>query len=143
MNNKKPNKRWRMVADPKIQGWLCARVLAYWVGCQLTIAVTILAFTFLQDGSGGGSVDVWDLVIKSLIVSAIALPIVLYDLLSFSNRFVGPVHNIRRKMEQLARTGETTEILLRKGDFYPDLCKNLNEVQETMASFKRRANQQA
>jgi hypothetical protein len=140
MNKVKSEKRWRLVADPKIQVWLCFRVVAYWVICQITILGTFLAFAFLENGSHGGSFDIWNLVVKSLVVSALVIPVIIYDMLSFSNRFVGPVHNFRNKMKQLVETGETSEIVFRKGDFYPDLRENMNELVGQIAAPTRTMN---
>ncbi len=125
MNKKSSNKRWRLVADSKLQGNLCIRVAIYWFLCQLTIYGTMFGFAYLE---GSETNDLQHLMIPALIASLVLLPAVVVDMISFSNRFAGPLHNFRRRFEVFAKTGEIEEIRFRKGDFFPDLQENFNQL---------------
>jgi hypothetical protein len=125
VKNNSNYKRWRLIADPRIQGTLCLRVAVYWVLCQLTVFGTMFGFAFLE---GSGSEGFQHLVIPAMIASGVVLPAVIVDMISFSNRFAGPLRNFRRRFDDFATTGEFEEIRFRKGDFFPDLQENFNRI---------------
>jgi signal transduction histidine kinase len=127
--NIKRNKRWRLCADFKLQGSLCMRVAAYWMICQLSIFGTLLVFVFLHQGSTGPE-TVWQMLTPALIVSTIVLPLMMLDLLVFSNRFAGPLWNFRRKLENFVETNQFDEVRFRRGDFFQDLSENFNKLCE-------------
>ena len=84
-------------------------------------------FSFLS-GEAGGADIVWPAMITSLMV----LPIVMLDLLKFSNRFAGPIVNISKKIDQMANGQTIDEISLRKCDFLSDLVGSLNAVSKRL-----------
>lgn len=124
----KSNKRWRLFADPKVQGGLCIRVIIYWAICQCIFMSTISGFDWLTQGSNeSGS----HFLFQGVIVSSLFLPLVLFDLMTFSNRFAGPVWNFRNKMQKLADGEQVENVKFRPGDFYSDLMNNFNEVNQS------------
>ena len=126
---KRRDRRWRLMADVKIQGWLCVRVIIYWMSFQLCMSATMVAMALLLDGSTqSSSASIWNFLIPGLIVSALILPIALLDLLFFSNRFAGPMLNFRRTLQQLNDGGTPAEFRIRKDDFCADFCEQLNQL---------------
>lgn len=124
MKQKRKNRRWRLIADVRLQGQLCLRIGIYWLVCQLTMVGTIAAFNFLSGGDGSAV----QFLIPALIVSSLFLPIAMFEILRFSNRFVGPVVNLRRRLDDLATTGTTEEAKVRVGDFYSEICGSINAI---------------
>ena len=122
-------KRWRLLADTKIQGAMCLRIASYWIVCQTTLLGTMACFYFLTNGEG----NISGLAIPGLLVSSLFLPIALLDALKFSNRFAGPVVNIRGKLKRFAATGTMETIRLRKGDYYSDICEAFNQIPDVIA----------
>ena len=120
----KSHKRWRLFADPKIQGGLCLRMVVYWVICQISVIGTICGFDWLAGPSAEGEVAL----MPAFVISGLILAFVMLDLVVFSNRFAGPMLNLRRKMKMLADNDPVEEISLRPGDFYVDLAENFNRV---------------
>ena len=125
MKKKSRDKRWRLVADPKLQGVLCIRVAIYWVLCQLTVYGTMFGFAYLE---GSKTDDLKHLMIPALISAVVLLPVVVVDMITFSNRFAGPIHNLRKRFTHYAKTGVVEEIRFRSGDYYLDLQENLNQI---------------
>ena len=125
--DKKKNKRWRLFADPKVQGGLCIRVTIYWIVCQVVFAGTICGFDWLTQGSEKEGIH---FLFQGFVVSSMFLPLVLFDLLTFSNRFAGPVWNFRNKMQKLADGEQVADVKFRPGDFYEDLMNNFNAANQ-------------
>ncbi len=55
-------------------------------------------------------------------------PMLLYDLLKFSNRIAGPLFRCRRVMDEMAAGKPVTEFKARKGDFMGDLFRAFNAL---------------
>ena len=122
------NRRFRVFVDGKLQGALCLRIAFYWIVCQATVAATVFGFSALGGGNASGSPGQY--LLPALMVSGLVLPVAWFDLLNFSNRFVGPVYRIRKVVQQLADGEETSEIHFRKKDFYRELENDLNRIRE-------------
>ena len=103
-----------MIADPKLQGILCLRVAIYWFFCQVTIFGALFGLAFLE-GSAGGAIK--RLIVPALITSVMVLPVALFDMVVFSNRFVGPVYNFRQKLSKFANGGVVEKLRFRPGDY--------------------------
>ena len=123
-----------MIADVQIQGQLCIRLVFYWILCQISMAATMVGFTVLL----GESTDLlWRLLIPAVTVSSLFLPIMLFDLVGFSNRIVGPLFNFRNKFSQFVNDGTVGEIRFRKGDYLTDLRDDFNKLQERLAQIQQ------
>ena len=57
-----------------------------------------------------------------VIVSLLLLPLVIFDMIRFSNRFVGPLLRLRRSMRQLARGQRVEPLKFRSNDLWQDLA---------------------
>ena len=131
------NKRWRVFADPLIQGGLCLRVAAYWVSAQV---VTFIAFTALASLDDQ---NVSNYILPAFIAGILILPFALLDLVVFSNKFAGPIHNFRRRFNLLAKGEETGAIKFRPGDYLMDLAKNYNAVRTQLGYSDEPENEEA
>lgn len=124
-----PNRRWRLVADFRLQSLLCLRIVMYWLFCQASMVVTILGFNMLvgidQDAAPP---SIWRLLVPALFVSSLLLPVMLLDILMFSNRFAGPMLNLRRKLKSLAEGQPTPKLQFRAADFLQEICDDFNRL---------------
>ncbi len=125
----KRNKRWRLIADLQIQGRLSLRLGIYWIACQMVMVATIFGFAFLTNSSGAGAA-----IFPALVASTLFLPIMLLDLIVFSNRFAGPMLTLRRALKQLAQSNSSEEIKFRDGDFYQDMENDFNIVRRKIVA---------
>lgn len=121
------NSRWRLLADLRIQGPLLLRLVFYWMLFQIAQVGTIALFSYLSEGSGSGF-DL-KLLIPSVVVSALVLPFAMLDMLKFSNRFIGPMLNLRKKLRTLAIGGAADPVRFRPGDFYIEMSEDFNQIQ--------------
>ena len=62
------------------------------------------------------------------IASFLLLPLVIVDIIRFSNRFVGPLLRLRRSMRALARGEYVEPIEFRDNDFWYDFADEFNAV---------------
>lgn len=122
------NKRWRLLADVRVQGAFCVRIVIYWLACQFAMVATMLGIANLEAPGPGASSSVIHLITPALSVSFLLLPLALLDALVFTNHLAGPLLNFRRALGQLATTESAEQIHFREGDFYPDLAENFNRV---------------
>lgn len=132
-NPRNSKRRWRLLADSGLQTRMGLRLAFYWVACQVSLVLTIYAIAMLQ-GPLVPYAALHSLVIPALAISTLVLPLILWDALLFSNRFAGPLQQLRAKLTRWAREGEAEPVQFRPGDFYPDLQEAFNQLQaERMA----------
>ncbi len=123
--------RKQIFVDPKVQGSLVFRVIAYWTVCLLTILAMVLCWRMLTGPARPPIThldDMWFQLGPALIASFILLPLVIYDIVRISNRFTGPLLRLRRCMRALAAGEQVKPIQFREGDFWKDLAKDFNAV---------------
>lgn len=127
-------KRKQNYVDASVQGGLIRRILFHWVMFLLVTAVTILTLkTLLGDPSQSFSArfqeQLGELVLLVVIFVAI-FPAFMLDTIRFSNRFVGPIGRLRKHMIELGENGETTDIKFRDNDFWQEIAKEFNAVNQ-------------
>ena len=128
-SDSKKNQRYRLLADKKIQGILCLRVTVYWFVCQLIVAGSILCLVKLDGANTHGLAAIQKCIPPALIIATAILPLMLYDLIAYSNRFAGPIVNLRRKMDQFVNENKSEVAHLRQSDFLRDIAENYNRMQ--------------
>ncbi len=136
MSQRRQHCRYRYFADVKIQGGLCVRVAAYWFICQLSFAATIAGLYVLngfQVNYGGPSP--WGMIVSATLVSSLLLPIALFDLIVFSNRFAGPLLRLRRQARAMARSEPTGDFALRRGDYLEEMCQDMSAIAGRLNQF--------
>ena len=127
----KRNRRLRLFVDVKLQSSLSLRVVAYWIVCQATMASVVYAILAFEASNGHPAQgSPWRFLVPALIGSTVVLPLVLLDVLLFSNRFAGPLLRFRRHLQQLNNGEEVGPLRFRTGDHYLDLCDEFNRFME-------------
>ncbi len=124
-------RRKQIFVDPKVQGALVFRIIAYWVVCVVTISVMLLCWRMITGPARMPLAhldDLWFQLAPPLIASFILLPLVVYDIVKISNRFTGPLLRLRRNMRALAEGEQVKPIHFREGDFWKDLAEDFNAV---------------
>lgn len=125
-------RRFRLFADTKIQGGLCIRIIFYWVLCQVAFTTVVLFGAALSSvvGTQGDAASTWLLVGPALAVSTLLLPVAMFDMLVYSNKFAGPLLRFRRNFHQLATGQEVRPLHFRDGDLLCDLSRDFNLIRE-------------
>ena len=119
------HRRYRVFADTQIQGGICLRIAVYWVCCQFVVVGTQYAFATLV---GPEEVRIVTQFFRPALFAGICvLPFALLDMLIFSNKFAGPIRNLRRNLRELS-DGDQVSIEFRKGDYLCDLKDYINRL---------------
>jgi len=130
MSNTKTMRK-HLFVDPKVQGALLLRVIFYWFVCLLTIALMLLCWRIV---TGPAQLfythldEMWFQYGPACVASLLLLPLVIVDVLRFSNRFSGPLLRLRRSMRQLAQGEDVEPIEFRDGDFWKEFAQEFNAV---------------
>jgi hypothetical protein len=131
-------RRQTLLVDARIQAALLLRVAVYWVICLVTMTFILFIWRIVLDGPDRlfDNLDGLPVHISACALATICLlPVVLYDVLRHSSRFVGPIVRLQKTMGEIAQ-GKTVEPLrFRKQDYWQDLTSafngNLSRLQST------------
>lgn len=66
------------------------------------------------------------------------LPFAIYDVIKFSNRFVGPIYRIRQELKSFSAGKELRKITFREKDFWTDLSDGLNGLTERIQELEQK-----
>lgn len=134
-------KRKRVTADVHLQGKICLRVAVYWLICALTLAILLTGRDALGAGTEVDNSITTGAVLRAVASSLLILPLVLFDCLIFSNRFVGPIWRLRREVKAIAN-GQSGELIrFRPGDEYQELIGDFNRVIDRLAAEAKTSDQ--
>lgn len=139
--------RKRMFVNREIQGRLLARTSLYWV---LYHAVLWMAMFFYRYAEHRGAImagaeprsfaDLYGQFVRehhAMWFCAFAiLPIVLWDLLKFSHRVVGPLVRFQRTLESLTAGETVQDVRLRNGDLLFDLQTTFNQYLASLRTLQ-------
>ena len=134
-----PFKRSRLVVDPAVQFRMLGRLGIYLLIYTVTLlhvgfAIEVFEKVVMADhGPLVGALYVEYMIQhKSLFIAmAMILPVLLYDLLKFSHRIVGPLFRCRRWMLDMAAGKVVEEFVPRKKDLMNELFQAFNELIHT------------
>ncbi len=130
--------RKQLYNDSKVQTALLARVVLYWCAYLIAVAAFILVWRIV---TGPARVfythfeDMWFHFGPAVVVSFLLLPLVLWDMLKLSNRFVGPLTRLREHFRMGANGQEVPPIHFREGDFWHEVSEEFNAM---VAEIQRR-----
>lgn len=80
-----------------------------------------------------------------VLTSLVLVPLIMFDVVAISNRFVGPLFRMRRSMRALAAGQEVEPIYFREKDFWQDVAQEFNlvlgrfeEMKQELAETKKK-----
>jgi len=125
--------RRRLFVDRQVQGALLYRIAIYWCFsvlaiCLITLcaqAVTHPNRPFLEYFAFS---DFFVSYGPAILASLVLVPLVMFDVVATSNRFVGPLFRMRRAMRELAAGQEVEPIHFREKDFWKEVANEFNLV---------------
>jgi hypothetical protein len=139
MTTSSSNQRSRRFIDRSIQGSLVVRVFLYWVATLVTQAVLVVFFAVLFSSPDDFyqkiqqfSSYLW----LTAIASTLVLPIILYDLVKLSHRWVGPIYRLRAALSSLSRGERIPPMRFREGDFWQELAGDFNVVATDLSRLR-------
>lgn len=74
--------------------------------------------------------EMWFYYEPALVASALLLPLVIMDVLRFTNRMIGPLLRVRRSMRALARGEYVEPIEFRGADYWKEIADEFNAVRQ-------------
>ena len=128
-------RRFRALADLKLQGGIALRIIFYWALCQLGFALSVFSVWRLDGYSqdpGRITASPSRIIFAGVVLSLLLLPIALLDIIRYSNRFAGPLLRLRRGLARLAQGEDAQPIYFRKKDFLLDSGRDFNLVLERL-----------
>ncbi|MBI1901776.1 MAG: hypothetical protein HYS13_11785 [Planctomycetia bacterium] len=141
VNTNKSDKRGQWFIDRKLQGAMIWRVFVYWLSCMFVMTVLLIAWRMAFSGPARGFLthfdDLWFHYSPAVVVSLFIIPLLVVDVLRFSNRFAGPVFRLRRELKRLADGEAVRPVHFRKGDFWHELAEDFNRVASQLEELRR------
>lgn len=139
--------RKKLFVNQAIQGRLLVRAALYWFLYHGVLWMTLFLFRYAEHRgtalTGAPPRTFSDLYREfshqyvAVWVCAVAIvPIVLWDLLVFSHRIVGPLFRFRKTLESLAAGQSVSEVRLRDGDLLNELNDTFNRYLATLQTFQ-------
>ncbi|NMC21427.1 MAG: hypothetical protein GYA33_13530 [Thermogutta sp.] len=132
--------RQRLFVDPEVQAALLLRVVTYWVLCLAAVALMLLCGRVIAGPPRPVFAhweDLWFRFGPLFFASLVVLPLILMDIIRWSNRFSGPLIRLRRSMRALARGETVAPLRFRQGDFWKDFADEFNAVVERVEELER------
>ena len=109
------------------------RVVSYWLFCLLTITLMLVCWDIYSGPPRKFIIIYRDLYFRygpALVASLLLLPLVMVDVVRFSNRFAGPIVRLRGAMRQFASGRPMEPVHFRDGDLWSELAVDFNRVME-------------
>lgn len=117
--------------DRDVQGALVRRLFLHW-GLFVLNVFLMGAFVQIVGNPSLALADNCQQIFRNqmpfLFIMLLMLPMFVFDTISLSNRFVGPVYKLRSAMQALKRGEAVQPIFFRKGDFWTGLAEDFNAV---------------
>lgn len=128
------SQRKSFLIDPKVQWALIRRMLMHW---SLTVLALLAIGIIAQAVYAPGNLSFWEAVGRSysaqlplLCVMFMLVPVYVWDFVRLSHRFAGPMHRLRRILNELADGGRASQLKFRPGDFWQDTATDFNRFYE-------------
>lgn len=133
--------RQKVWIDRHVQGVLVGRILLYWFGMLLYFGLSIVCYqwwqfpewTIAEHGQA-----LFEQVWPSLPSLILILPLVVFDVVRLSHRFVGPVYRLREHLTKLNANSKTSPLHFRDDDYWQQLAQPINTLQERILTLEQR-----
>jgi hypothetical protein len=117
--------------DPKVQGSLAIRIVAYWFYALLTISLLLICWDVFTGPTRQFIVvfqETSQRFAPAAIASLLVVPLVVMDVLRLSNRFAGPAWRLKNALHDLAAGKDVGPLSFRDDDFWKEIAASFNGV---------------
>jgi hypothetical protein len=125
-------KRRQMFVDWRVQGALVLQAFMQWCMYLLASFTLVTLWYAFSTGMNGGFVEcvraVWIRFAPVFCALLLLLPYAIWDTVQTSHRFVGPIHRLRKTLNQLARGEAVDELKFRDKDYWGSLADEFNQA---------------
>ena len=125
--------RKKLFIDSAGQGAIGRRILVFSGCCYLFLLLPLLIARTINEPSSyffEGFGDLYRRYGYFMTISLLMMPLIIYDVLKLSNRFVGPVFRLRREMQRLADGQHVKPLKFRDKDYWQELGPLFNRIAE-------------
>jgi hypothetical protein len=126
-----PYTRRQRFIDRPIQGALIVRAILFWALTLLSQILLMVFFAVLFSSPDGFYANLgalaWYLKLTAY-GSLLVLPMILFDLIRLSHRWVGPIYRLRTALQALGRGDQVPPIRFREGDYWQELAGDFNVI---------------
>lgn len=133
------NQRKKRFIDRPVQGALVRRIVLHWLTFFALLVLVLPLWKVMHSGNLTGSFSTlmargWAETAPAFIILLAMMPIFVWDTVTLSHRFAGPMYRFRKTLQELAARGEAPQVRLRNGDFWQDVAEEFNVMLERLAS---------
>ncbi|MEY4567848.1 MAG: hypothetical protein RLY14_2818 [Planctomycetota bacterium] len=134
--------RRKLWIDNLVQGGLVNRIIIYWVSVLAYFAIGQVVFQWIDRpelsfeehcGALMGTFGFW------LPGLALLLPLIIFDIVKLSHRFVGPIYRLKKFLETVDTGKEKGQLWFRDGDFWSELVDPVNRIVNRMYTAEAKA----
>jgi hypothetical protein len=121
--------RKTLFVDQRVQGALLTRAVGYCLLTTLFVAAGYVVWNVGRNWSrplGEVLLECAASFAPALLALLLALPVVMFDCLRVTNRFVGPLYRMRRYLRRIARGEPVEPIMFRSRDFWHEIAEEFN-----------------
>ena len=137
------NRRKKQFIDSAVQGALIRRITLHWLIFFAMALFTLPLWQLMR--SEEFFVHFSRLMLQGLadtapvfIILLAMLPLFVWDTVTFSNRFAGPMYRFHKAIRALAAGEDSPPIRLRKRDLWKDVADDFNAMLQRLASERER-----
>jgi len=133
--------RRQKFVDREMQGAAMLRVTIYWLLCCMTIATVVLIWRVVVEPPqlfGTHIRAMWNHYTPVICVLLLLLPLLLIDVVSWTNRVAGPMLRLRRSMTRLANGDAVERIEFRGNDFWHGFADDFNHLAARVEQLESR-----
>ena len=132
--------RQKVWIDFNVQGVLVGRILLYWFGVALYFGISLSCYQWMEYPdltTGEHAQAIFEQIWPCLPSYILLLPLVIFDMVRLSNRFVGPVYRLRMHLGRLNANASTYALNFRDDDYWQQLAEPINQLQRTILSLEK------
>ena len=132
--------RQKVWIDSNVQGVLVGRIILYWSGILLYFGISMGCFQMMQNPEwtvGEHVRAIFEQVWPCLPTFVLLLPLVIFDIVRLSNRFVGPIYRLRMHLTRLNANANTYPLNFRDDDYWQQLAEPINQLQCTILAMEK------
>lgn len=133
-------KRRKALVDPEVQGGVLKKIVFHWgifFICN-ALALTIWIRLFEQPDVAWGETfsDTIKRFLPFFVISLALIPAFVWDTLTMTNRFAGPIMRLRRALADASQGRAVAPLHFREDDFWSEIATSFNLLMEHHASAK-------
>ena len=132
--------RQKVWIDSNVQGVLVGRIILYWSGILLYFGISMGCFQMMQYPEwtiAEHFQSIFEQVWPCLPTFVLLLPLVIFDIVRLSNRFVGPIYRLRMHLSKLNSNANTYPLNFRDDDYWQQLAEPINQLQCTILTMEK------